>query len=404
MRVLFVTHNIPRFEGDSAGSFVLRLAVALQEHGHHVDVIAPGAAGLSAHDSIEGVAIERVAYGTPAQMTLAYTGTMAEAVQRSWSGRWALLRLLRALRSTTLRRTRVAVAQRASYDVVHVHWWFPAGLALWRAFSARLPPIVVTMHGSDVRLAQKLAPAHPLMRIVLGQAAIRTTVSRWLADAVRAIAPRMPLVVAPMPVNTRLFCTDPDHREPRDGILFVGRLNQQKGLAIALEALAKPALANATLDVVGDGPDASALRSRAIALGVSERVRWHTTHTQPELVRFFRRARCVVMPSRDEGLGLVAVEAQLCGTPVVAFNSGGLPDVVRPESGGTLVAVGDTKALADALANLLNDPAESSQRGAIARSAMIAEFSPTAVASRYAALYREAMSIARSDVRPDAGH
>ncbi len=402
MRVLFVTHNIPRFEGDAAGSFVLRLAVALQKNGHHVDVIAPGADGLPVHDSIEGVSIERVTYGRPAQMTLAYSGTMAEAVQRSWSGRWALLRLLRALRSATRERTRAAIRQRAPYDIVHVHWWFPSGLALWRAFARGKPPLVVTMHGSDVRLAQKLAPAHPLLRAVLGQAAIRTTVSRWLADAVAAIAPSLPVVVAPMPVNTRIFCADAHHDDfesSRTGILFVGRLNAQKGLAFALAALAHPALASARMDVVGDGPDATSLRAQALALGVAERVRWHKAGAQPELVRFFRGARCVVVPSRDEGLGLIAVEAQLCGAPVVAFNSGGLPDVVRPESGGTLVDVGDVPALAQALAILLNDPKEAARRGAVARTAMLSDFSPSAVAAQYAQLYHEAMTTAESDAR-----
>lgn len=53
-RVLFVTHNVPRFEGDAAGSFVLRLAVALQQQGARVEIIAPGAPGLAPRDVVEG--------------------------------------------------------------------------------------------------------------------------------------------------------------------------------------------------------------------------------------------------------------------------------------------------------------------------------------------------------------
>jgi glycosyltransferase involved in cell wall biosynthesis len=402
MRVLFVTHNIPRFEGDAAGSFVLRLAVALQGQGHQVDVVAPGGAMLPANDRIEGVNIERVPYGAPDRMTLAYTGTMAEAVRASWSGRWALLRLLRAMRRATLRRVRTAIRDRAPYDVVHVHWWFPSGLALWRAFGRARTPLVLTMHGSDVRLAHKLAPVHPLMRAVLAQASERTTVSRWLARSVSAIAPELPVSVAPMPVNTKLFqapVAQNANGDARDGILFVGRLNEQKGLAAALDALALPALAHATLDVVGDGPDAEFLRAHAASHGVSPRVRWHQTHAQSELVQFYQRACCVVMPSREEGLGLVAVEAQLCGTPVVAFNSGGLPDVVRPASGGALVDVGDVAALADALAELVNHPAEARRRGELARADMLAEFSETSVAARYEAVYRTATGASGFDAR-----
>ena len=75
-----MTHNVPRFEGDAAGSFVLRLAVALQAQGATVTVIAPAERGLASEGTIEGVRIERVRYASDANMTLAYRGTMAESV------------------------------------------------------------------------------------------------------------------------------------------------------------------------------------------------------------------------------------------------------------------------------------------------------------------------------------
>jgi len=390
VRALFITHNIPRFDGDAAGSFVLRLAVALQDQGHRIDVIAPGAAGLAERATLEGVSIRRVRYASDAGMTLAYTGTMAEAVRETWSGRFALLGLLRAMRRSVTEQLREARRAGDPYDVVHVHWWFPAGLALWRAFDRGQPPIVLTMHGSDVRLARATLAAHPLMRAVLDQASVRTVVSRWLAEAVARIAPNARVSVAPMPVDIRHFGLG-ESVVPRDGILFVGRLNQQKGLAALLDALAMPALANATLDVVGDGPDAAALRARAELLGVASRVRWHQVLVQASLVPLYQRAACVAMPSTEEGLGLVAVEAQLCGTPVVAYASGGLPDVVRTDAGGSLVAAGDIAGLADSLAALLKAPEDARHRGLLARDAMLASFSPTVVASHYAAFYRQAV-------------
>lgn len=375
---------------------MLRLAVALQYEGHRVDIIAPGGAGTGAQDRLEGVAIQRVRYASDARMTLAYTGTMAESVRSSWSARFALLGLLRALRGATLRRLRAAQASGEAYDIVHAHWWFPAGLALWRAVGSvdgtAQPPLVITMHGSDVRLAQHTKPAHPIMRAVLAQASACTTVSSWLADSVLRIAPQARVSVAPMPVDTRHFGVG-ETTEPRRGVLFVGRLNEQKGLALLLDALARPALRSATLDVVGDGPDGDALRARAIALGVESRVRWHGALPQPALVPLYQRAVCVAMPSRDEGLGLVAVEAQLCATPVVAFSSGGLTDVVRPDAGGSLVMAGDIDALSVSLARLLDDPREAAVRGRAARDFMLSQFAPAQVAHRYIALYREATRV-----------
>ena len=89
--------------------------------------------------------------------------------------------------------------------------------------------------------------------------------------------------------------------------------------------------------------------------------------------------------------GLVAVEAQLCGTPVVAYADGGLVDVVRPAHGGMLVTVGDIPGLGDALARLLADEVTAHERGRLARDDMLARFSPAAVAERYLTHYRQAV-------------
>lgn len=393
MRLLFVTHNIPRYAGDAAGSFVLRLAAALQHDGHRVHVIAPGAPGLASHDTLDGVTVERVRYGPDASMTLAYTGAMAEEVRGSWRARIALVGLLRALRGATKRQLHDAARAGDPFDVVHAHWWFPAALALWRALP-RTTPLVITMHGSDVRLAQGIAPARRIMRAVLGMASVRTAVSTWLADAASRIAPEGRVHVAPMPVATARF-TPPAPDASREGVLLVGRLNAQKGVADLLRALAAPRLARARARIVGDGPDRDALRRLAESLGVAARVEWLGAVAHDALAELYRHAAVVAMPSTEEGLGLVAVEAQLCETPVVAYASGGLPDVVRIDCGGTLVRAGDVAAFAEAIARLLEDPVAARAAGRDARRAMIAVFAPEQVAERYAAFYREAIDGAR---------
>jgi glycosyltransferase involved in cell wall biosynthesis len=209
------------------------------------------------------------------------------------------------------------------------------------------------------------------------------------------IAPAGDVQVAPMPVDTRHFdvvATSASDAEPRHGLLFVGRLNTQKGLADLLRALASPPLATQSLVVVGDGPDSASLRALAHELQVSPRVQWCGMLPQAALVPLYRAARAVVMPSRGEGLGLVAVEAQLCATPVVAYADGGLLDVVRPEYGGTLVQCGDIPALAEAIARITADDAVITRLGTSARNDMRARFTPEGVATRYLGLYEEAVS------------
>ena len=404
MRVLFVTHNVPRVANDAAGSFILRLAVALQGAGARVEIIAPGAPGLGAIGTIEGVPIHRIRYANDAAMTLAYTGTMVEQVRRSWRARFALLGMLRTLRRAV--RAQVANAAQAGdpFDVVHAHWWFPAGLALWSLLPKGLPTRggptngaparVLTMHGSDVRLAQQIFPARALMRSVLDDFVICTAVSTWLATNAQRIAKGRAIRVAPMPVDTRHFWIPVDAGiagVARRDVLFVGRLNAQKGISDLLAAMAHPALHSAALDIVGDGPDRDALQAQADALGVASRLRWHGALPQPDLLPLYQRAAVVAMPSREEGLGLVAVEAQLCGAPVVAYDSGGLPDVVQVDAGGTLVPAGDIDALANALAIPAHDARESSRRGRLAHERMRHRFSPEAVAAQYLGIYHAAL-------------
>lgn len=85
MNVLFLTHSFPRREGDAAGSFILRLAVALRGEDVKVHVVAPAAAGVPASEEIEGVTVERFRYAPRRYEKLAYTGNMATDVASSWT-------------------------------------------------------------------------------------------------------------------------------------------------------------------------------------------------------------------------------------------------------------------------------------------------------------------------------
>jgi glycosyltransferase involved in cell wall biosynthesis len=198
------------------------------------------------------------------------------------------------------------------------------------------------------------------------------------------MSPSLECAVAPMPAATHLF-TPPGPAAPaRSGLLFVGRLNAQKGLEHLLRAMARRR-SDDPLTVVGDGPDAASLRALASQLGLASNVTWLPPVRQSELATLYRAARVLVVPSTEEGLGLVAVEAMLCETPVVAFASGGLPDVVDHGHTGWLAPPGDVDALAHAL-----DTAASHDLGAVGRAgraAAIAEFAPEVVSARYRAVY-----------------
>ncbi len=391
-RILFVTHNFPRTAGDAAGSFVLRLARALTDAGAEIQVLAPAAAGLADQDVIEGVSVTRVRYAREERQNLAYDGTMVETVRRSWAGRLALLGLLWHMRQATKRAVQDARRLGTPFDAVHAHWWFPSGLSAWQAGvgTAGQPPLVITMHGSDVRLARNSGWSHGIMRRVLKRARVVAAVSQWLADTAAAIVAHQSMYVAPMPVNTTQFVPAGD--SARERVLFIGRLNAQKGVADLIDALARTAHV-VHCDIVGDGPDRETLLQSARTLGVEDRITWHGALPSSALLPLYQQALVTVMPSRDEGLGLVAVESQLCGTPVIGYASGGLPDVVSPEHGGTLVPVGDTAGLARAVDGLAAEPDRARSLGEQGRSHVLRVFSPAHVAEHYLQLYAKAAQV-----------
>ena len=381
MNVLFMTHSFPRDDGDAAGSFILRLARALAGEGVNVRVVAPSATGLTAHESMGTVQVDRFRYAPRRFETLAYGGNMAEQVRDKWSAKFTLVGFLGA-------EFQAGIHARREFhpELVHAHWWFPNGLAAtWVARMGGIP-LVTTLHGTDVRMARNIPMSRPAFRHVVQHSAAVTAVSQWLAQAAQSIVSMKAPLVAPMPVATELFAPDPQvirHRR----LLVVGRLMPQKGIGLLVDALALLP-ADIGLDIVGDGPDRAALETRAQALGVAARVQFHGAVKQFALPAFYQRALALVVPSAEEGLGLVAVEAQLCETPVIAFDSGGLPDVIQNGRTGLLVGERTAGTLAAAVRTMLERDDLGAEFGAAGRLHALATFAPESVARRYADLYR----------------
>ena len=382
--VLFLAHSFPRTPDDPVGSFVLRLAVALRDEGVRVSAVAPSAPGLGADDAYEGIPVHRFRYGPRALETLAYSGTML-AQSRGAAGAAMIASLAASNTAAAL-----AAARRVKPALVHAHWWFPGGVAGASVAALRRIPLITTLHGSDLRAATSSRIARSVFRSVLHRSTRVTTVSRWLAEEARALAPDAVPVVAPMPIAPALF--HPGPRRDRDRLLFIGKLNAQKGIEHLLRALPRMRAKPRVDVVVGVGSNASTVRELAAALGIASQLRFHPLLSQAELAGLYRECTALVAPFTGEGLGLVAIEAALSAQPVVAFASGGLLDIVEDRRTGLLVPTGDAAALAAALDALLAMPDQGAALGAAGRVHALETFAPAAVAKRYAALYHEAIA------------
>jgi glycosyltransferase involved in cell wall biosynthesis len=148
----------------------------------------------------------------------------------------------------------------------------------------------------------------------------------------------------------------PDGPQGGQHIVFVGRVNKGKGVDVLLDAAARMTLP-ARVSIVGDGPDLAAMRERAQAVGLGERVVFHGWQERAQVQRVMRGADVVAVPSLcPEAFCLMGLEAMALALPVVAARSGAIPEWLDHGRTGLLVPPGDADALAHALDDMLSDP------------------------------------------------
>jgi D-inositol-3-phosphate glycosyltransferase len=279
---------------------------------------------------------------------------------------------------------RVAHEDGRGYDIVHSHYWLSGwvGRAIKESLGA---PLVASFHTLGKVKNYSLTPGErpePAVRLTAEQAVIDRA-DRVLAPTPTEAAQLVGLYRAD-PKAVRLVPPGVDHllfvpgdragareRLHLSGLrlaLYVGRLQPHKGPDVAIRTLAEAVAtdpevaADLVLAIVGgpSGPDRGAEVARllelASALGVSERVILFPPQPQTKLADFYLAADVVLVPSRSESFGLVALEAQACGTPVVAANVGGLPYVIEHGRSGFLVEGHDPGDHADRLLQILGDP------------------------------------------------
>jgi glycosyltransferase involved in cell wall biosynthesis len=151
-----------------------------------------------------------------------------------------------------------------------------------------------------------------------------------------------------------------------------------------------------SIDIVGAGPSAADYQASAESLGLRDRVRWHEPLDDAALARLCQRTTAVVVPSLREWVPPIAVHALLCRTPVVAFDFGGVTDIVHHDRTGILVPPSDTMALTRALDALFSRPDLGANLGEAGRIYALATFAPESVARRFAGIYRQALAASAS--------
>ena len=394
-----VTSSYPKFPGDVTAPFIESIAEAVAERGHGVDVLLPHHPELRRPPG----RVRFFPYRYAPRDALAVWGyaSSLEADVRVKPLVYALLPLVALALRAELSRRLTAVR----YDVVHAHWVVPNAALGFDIVRAHGVPLVISLHGSDVFLAERLWPARVLARAAFAAAGAVSACSTELAGrAERLGADPSRTHVVPYGVDVAAFApraADPALRArfaiPQDALLVVGvgRLVEKKGFRFLVEAAAR--VRGVHLLLVGDGDLRGGLEAEARRLGAP--VTFAGALEREEVQCVLAAADVVAVPSvvdsagNVDGLPNVLLEALASGRPVVASAVAGIPDVVESGVNGVLVEPADPAALAAAIEALARDPETRVRLGRAARERAARALGWERDANTFEGMYAEAAAL-----------
>lgn len=351
MRVLFITSAYPTQPDDPRGIFIHRLARGLCREGIKVTVIAPGSSNASRYEEIDGITVHRVTYWIPRWQRLAtdLSGIVPNLKHRPW----LLFQVPLLIAALIWRAVRLA----SSYDIIHAHWLYPAGIAGLIAGKRYKVPLIVSSHGGDLNLAQHLRLLQLLCSLISRGSDVCIGVSKSLCEQFEYFGvPTEKIRHIPVGADTDLLSDRlADHDEvyqrfknyPGLKILYVGSLIPRKSVETLLKAHQKLQAHGYSIAtaIVGSGP----VKPRLDAMVRDNLMTnvFRVNEKPPTMVPAWMSAADVfVLPSLSEGQPTVIMEAMALGLPTIATDIPGTRELIYDGETGFLFPPQDAEGLA----------------------------------------------------------
>ena len=379
LHVLTLTPFFPSIENEVGGCFVKEPLDSLAELGVASSVIAVSPFHHGRKHAIPPAAAQWIRYPQ-------LPGTLG----LSSAGRLLFARLLPEV--SRLHRAR-------PIDVIHAHAALPCGHAASLLARRLSIPYVVTVHGLDVfnscyrtdvaarwRRRATIAVYRAAATVICVSGKVQGILRDGMSSGVRS-------EIVYNGTDAELFLPAAPGTGSENEILVVGNLIPSKGQELVLRALHRiaPDFPQMQCRIIGEGPDRARLEALARELGVAHRVNFLGRKSRAEVADAMRRCSVFVLPSSNEGLGCVYLEAMSCAKPVIACRGQGIDEIIEHGKNGWLISAGDLDELAQALLTLLRSPDLASRIGSVARATVLNGLTLSAQAQRLAAIYRQAL-------------
>ena len=250
------------------------------------------------------------------------------------------------------------------FDLIDAHYFYPDGVAACSLGKKFDKPVVITARGTDISLIPEYYLPGKMIKKAAGQAAALITV----CDALKKVLLKMQvpdekITVLRNGVDLVQFYPPKDREKLRIELgiggftlLSVGHLIERKGHHLVIEALLD--LPDAKLLIAGDGENEKSLKKRVTELNLETRVTFLGNVPHNELYKYYGSADALVLASSREGWANVLLESMACGTPVVATNLWGTPEVVQTADAGILMEERSAKGITNAVLSIMQRHSE----------------------------------------------
>lgn len=405
MKICMVTSSYPKYPGDVTAPFIEAIARYVAAEGHEVHVLAPWHPELRHAPVEDGVHLHFYKYAPWPNLNIWGYAESLEADIRVRNAIYPLTPLVTLLSFFALMR----LTRQIRFDVLQVHWVIPNGPVGALVARLRRLPLVISLHGSDIFVAEHHRLLGLVARACFGAADEVTACSEDLRErACRLGAPRRRSRLVPYGVDPCAFAPvegAPSALRGRLGlapntpiVLAIGRLVYKKGFGYLVSAA--PAILarhpDARILISGTGDLAHELQRQITGLGLTDRVLMTGKVAHDEVPTFLAGCDVFALPSvvdqsgNVDGLPNALLEAMASGCSVVAANVAGVPLAVQNGSNGLLVPQKDAQALAQAVSRLLDDPELRARLGKAARRKIETQLNWPHIAGIFTAVYRAA--------------